>query len=272
MTKGRTSDMEQIVPELKIGIQLTSLRRPFKQAVLTAAEMGVSAIEIDVREHLRVRDMTDTALRQVKKLLDDAELRVCALSFRTRRGYNDIERLQERVEATKRAMDLGYKLGASYIVNQVGQIPPEGEGSEWDTLVDVLTELGKYSQRSGAFLAAETGGEDAEVLGKLLSALPEGTMGVTLNPGNLIVQGFSASEAVSELGKHIMYVRAKDAVRDLAQGRGLEVPLGRGSVDFPELIGRLEEHGYRGHYTVLRENSSDPTSEIAASVEFLKNL
>jgi sugar phosphate isomerase/epimerase len=260
------------VPEIKIGIQLASLRQPFRKAVATAAQLGASAVEIDAREQLNVREMTDTALRQVRKLLDDNGLKVCALSFRTRSGYNVVDRLPERIEATKRTMDLAYRLGASHVVNQIGLIPETCEGPEWDMLIDVLSQLGKYSQRAGAFLAAETGSESSEVLAKLLAALPEGSIGVTLNPGNLIVNSFSASEALTHLGQNIMYVRAKDGVRDLAQGRGLEVPLGRGSVDFPEIIGRLEEFGYRGFFTVLRENSTDPVNEIAMSVEYLKNI
>jgi len=260
------------VPELKIGIQLTSLRQQFRRAILTARELGASAVEIDAREHLNVRDASETALRQVRKMLDDANLKVCALSFRTRGGYNVVERLQERIEATKRAMDLAYKLGASNVVNQVGRIPETCEGEDWDTLIDVLTELGKYAQRAGAFLAAETGSESADLLAKLIEALPEGSIGVTLNPGNLIVNSFSASDAVTQLGQHIMYVRAKDAVRDLAQGRGLEVPLGRGSADFPDIIGRLEEHGYRGYFSVTRENAADPVDEVASAVAHLKNI
>lgn len=258
--------------EIKIGVQLTSLRQPFRRAVDSAKRLGVSAVEIDVREHLSLREMSDTALRQVRKILDDAHLKVCAVSFRTRNGYNVQERLQERIEATKLALDLAYKLGANCLVNQVGLIPESGEGDEWDTLIDVLSELGKYSQRAGAFLAAETGSEDSEVLAKLIDALPEGSLGVTLNPGNLIVNTFSASEAINHLGRNVMYVRAKDAVRDLAQGRGLEVPLGRGSADFPSIIGRLEEHGYRGYFAATRENATDPASELAMAVEFLKNI
>ncbi len=77
---------------------------------------------------------------------------------------------------------------------------------------------------------------------------------------------------MNDLGQHIMYVRAKDGVRDLAQGRGLEVPLGRGSADFPELIGLLEEFGYRGYFTVARENATDPINEISMAVEYLSNI
>ena len=260
------------MPELKIGIQLSSLGQPFRGAIETASRLGVAAVEIDARKHFNVREMSETAIRQLRKMLDDANLKVCALSFQTRRGYNVADRIHERMEATKATMDLAYKLGASIVVNQIGRVPEEQEGQGWDMFVDVLGELGKHAQRSGAFLAAETGSESSGSLANLISALPEGSIGVTLNPGNLIVNGFSARDAVEALGEHIMYVHAQDGVRDRAHGRGLEVPLGRGSADFPELIGLLEEHEYRGYFTVGRDRASDPINEVSTAVEYLKNI
>ena len=196
------------MPELKIGIQLAALRRPFRQALGAAAEMNVDAVEIDARQHLNIHEMTDTAIRQLKKWLEDANLRVCALAFQTRRGYHDQDRLQERIDATRKTMDLAWKLGARILVNQIGRIPEE-EDEDWSTLIDVMSEIGRHAQRSGVFLAAETGSEPAESMAKLIAALPEGSLGVTLNPGNLIVNSFSASDAVASLGQHIMYVPRK---------------------------------------------------------------
>ena len=60
-------------------------------------------------------------------------------------------------------------------------------------------------------------------------------------------------EAVEALGPRILHVHARDGVRDLARGRGLEVPLGRGSADFPGLLGALENFSYRGYFTIARE-------------------
>jgi len=260
------------VPQLSIGIQLTSLGLPFQRGLQAAARIGVSAVEIDARVHVKPRECTATALRQLRKLLDDLNLKVCAVRFRTRSGYNVTDRLQERVEATKAAMNLAYKLGAKVVVNQIGRVPEERSGEDWDLLVDVLSELGKHAQRCGAFLAAETGSESGADLAALLDAIPEGSLGVTLNPGNLIVNNFSARDSIQSLGTHIRYVHAKDGVRDLAQGRGVEVPLGQGSVDFPGLIGMLEEHAYRGYFTVERENAADPVSEVSAAVEYLRSF
>lgn len=260
------------VPELKVGIQLSCLGRSLRRSIEIASRMGADAIELDARKHVSIREMSDTAIRQLRKMLDDANLKVCALGFQTRSGYNVADRLHERLEATKAAMDLAYRLGASVVVNQIGRVPEEQEGPAWDTFVDVLAELGKHAQRCGAFLAAETGSESGEALAGLIAALPEGSIGVTLNPGNLLINGFSAQNAVKSLREHTMYVRAKDGVRDLALGRGLEVPLGRGSADFPELIGLLEENEYRGYFTVARDKANDPVAEVSMAVEYLRNL
>jgi sugar phosphate isomerase/epimerase len=260
------------VLELKVGIQLASLRLPFKKALHTAAELGADGIEIDARNALKPKELSQTGLRQLRKTLDDRNLRVCAIEFPTRRGYNVLEDLDQRVEATKEAMQFAYDLGASIVVNHVGQIPTDSDSIEWDLLVQVLTDLGRFGQKIGATLAADTGAEEPETLYKLIKALPPGSIGVNFDPGNLIVNDFSASDAVKLLGEHIMHVDARDAVRDLAQGRGLETPLGRGSVDFAEILAVLEEHTYRGFFTIKRQHASDPILEVGQAVQYLRSM
>lgn len=258
--------------ELKIGIQLASLNLPFKKALHTAAELGAQGVEIDVRGEVNPRDLTQTALRQLRKMLDDWNLRVCAVTFRTRHGYNEPRELDRRVAATKEAMKLAYDLGAPVVVNHIGRVPHEPQGPQWDLLIQVLSDIGNYSQHVGAWLAAETGSEDGADLAGLIAALPAGSLGITFDPGNLVVHGHSVRAALDALGAHVMHVHAKDGVRDVAQGRGVEVPLGRGSVDFAELIGSLEEHAFRGYYTIERENSPNPVFEIGQAVKYLRSL
>ncbi len=73
------------------------------------------------------------------------------------------------------------------------------------------------------------------------------------------------------LGPHILHVHATDAVRDLGRGRNVEVPLGRGSVDWPALLGTLEQRGYRGYFTIQRD-SANPEMEIGQAVQYLRSL
>jgi sugar phosphate isomerase/epimerase len=260
------------VLELKVGIQLASLQLPFKKALHIAAELGANGIEIDARNDLKPQDLSRTGLRQLRKTLDDRNLRVCAIGFQTRRGYDVLEELDRRVEATKQAMQFAYDLGASVVINQVGKIPTEPNDPTWDLLVQVLTDLGRFGQRVGATLAVETGAEDADTLLRLIDALPAGSIGINLDPGNLIVNGFSATAATKKLGAHVIHVHAKDGVRDLAQGRGIETQLGRGAADFPEILGILEEHEYRGYFTIERKHASDPVLEVGQAVQYLRNL
>lgn len=258
--------------QIRIGIQLASLGQPFKAALQTARRLGAEAVEIDARGELKPHELSQSAIRAVRKQLDDLELKVCAVSFRTRRGYNVMQDLEPRIEATRQVMQFAFDLGAPVVVNQVGRVPSKSEGPEWDLLVQVLSDLGRHGQKVGALLAAETGSESGPDLARLLAALPERLIGVNFDPGNLIVNGFSASEAVRLLGPSILHVHAKDGVRDLAQGRGVEVPLGRGSVDFPEILAVLEERQYRGYLTIERENAAHPELEIGQAVQYLRNL
>jgi sugar phosphate isomerase/epimerase len=255
-----------------IAIQLRSLRLPLKRGLQAAAGLGASAIEIDAREELKPSELSQTGRRQLRKMLEELNLRVSAIGFHTRRGYNVAEALERRVAATKEAMRLAAELGSSTVVNQVGHVPKESDSAEWRTMIEALTDIGAFGNRVGAVLAAETGGESGDDLARLLAALPEGALGVTLNPGNLVAGGFDPLAALAALGRNVCYVHAKDGVRDQSRGRGDEVPLGRGSVDFPALLGALEDFGYRGYLCIEREQAQDPLYEIGQAVKFLKSL
>lgn len=260
------------MPKLRVAVQLASLGLPFKKALHTAAEMGADAVEIDGRGEVGPRHLSRTGLREVRKMLDDLNLRVCALTYRTRRGYHVADDLDRRIEGTKQALRFAYELGAAVVVNQIGDVPIQPEGAAWTLLVQSLTEIGRYGQQAGAMLAAVTGAEAGTDLARLIHALPPATLGVAFDPGNLIINGFSASDGLNELAPHVVHVHVRDAVRDLTRGRGLEMPVGRGSVDFPQLIGALEQQGFRGYWTIVRSESNDVREEIRMALHYLRSL
>jgi sugar phosphate isomerase/epimerase len=258
--------------QIKVGVQLASLKLPLAQALLLARELGAEAVEIDARHELKPEDLSHTGVRQVRKMLDDLNLRVSCISYRTRRGYHVLDDLDARIDATKRAVRLAYDLGTNVVVNHIGRVPAEGDATATSTMVQALADIGSYSQRVGAMLAAETGTESGADLARLIDRLPPGSIGVDLNPAQLVIGGHSPAEAVRALGPHILHVHASDATRDLSLGRGIEVQLGRGSAEFPELLAVLEEHQYRGYITIERREATSPRQEIAQAIEFLRNL
>ena len=117
------------MPALKIGIQIASLGLPLKRAIPLVAEWGVQAIELDARRGFTPEEASQTVLRQLRKLLSDHRLRVSAVAYPTRRGYDTADDLERRVEGTKQAMKLAAAPGWPVVVNRVGEIPekPESE-------------------------------------------------------------------------------------------------------------------------------------------------
>ena len=138
------------------------------------------------------------------------------------------------------------------------------------SLQSVLDDLGRYGTRVGAFLAAETGAEPGEKLAKLIDGSEDSFIAVALNPGQLIINRHDVREAIAALKNRIQVVCAVDGVIDLAAGRGVSVPLGQGTADFPELIGMLEDIQYRGRFIVGRADSR--VDELADGISYLKQL
>src|SRR5437868_436665 len=162
--------------QIKLGIELATLRLPLKKGLLIARELRAEAVEIDLRNELRPDDLSRTGVRHLRKMLDDLNLRVSAVAFRTRRGYAIPDDLEARIEATKRAMTSAYELGTNVVINHIGRVPPEADTTATSLMVYALSELGRHGQKVGAFLAAETGTESGDELAALLARLPPGSI------------------------------------------------------------------------------------------------
>ena len=256
--------------ELNLALQLRTLRMPMRKALEEAARIGVSAVELDARNEIHPSQLSDTGLRQLRKILDDLNLKVSSLRFETRRGYDQTQDLDRRIEATKDAMKLAYRLGAPVVVNAIGMVPDDENDARWISLREAMDDLGRFGTRVGAFLAAETGSEPGETLAKLLDSAPDAFVAVALNPGRLIINRHDVGAAVQALKDRVQLVCAVDGVLDLAAGRGIAVALGQGTADFPELIGKLEDTQYRGRFVVGSPEASP--QEVIQGVEYLRNL
>ena len=121
-------------------------------------------------------------------------------------------------------------------------------------------------------MAAKTGSEEGKTLDEFLSVLPQGAVGVDFDPGNLVINGFSASDSMTALSGRVLNFRARDAVQDLAAGRGLEVQLGRGSIDLAYLLSALEEKSYGGYITIERQTDQNAVTECGQAIEYLRNV
>ena len=258
--------------KLKKSIFLDTLRQPFKTAIVTAAKLGADAVEINGRTEIKPGELSRTGVRHIRKLLSDQQLSVSAIHFQTNYGYGDLQLLDRRIEGTKAALGMAYELGCSVVVNRIGKIAVDPAAPSRITMVQALSDIGNFSQKAGAWLAARTGADDGETFKELIDALPMNSLGVDFDPAELVINGHSPTEAMQALAKYVMSCRARDAVTDVSLGRGVEVPLGKGAVDWPALLGALEQKSYGGYFTVHQENSADPMVACEESFGFLQEM
>jgi sugar phosphate isomerase/epimerase len=258
--------------QLKKSIRLESLRLPFKSGLIAAHEMGADAIEINGRTELHPQEMTRTAVRHLRKILTDLNLKISAIYFPTRRGLTVADDLDRRLDALKSAMRMAYDLGSNLVITKIGRVPTEAQGEPWSNLTQALTDLGSASQKAGAWLAARTENHTGDALKTLIEALPPNSLSVDFDPADFVIHGHSAEEALKKLGSYTKSFRARDAVTDLSQGRGVEVQLGRGSVDWSSLLGTLEEYHYDGYLTIERDADENVQIQCQQAIEFLTNL
>jgi sugar phosphate isomerase/epimerase len=258
--------------KLKKSIHLDTLRQPFKTAIVTAAKLGATAVEINGRTDVVAGQLSQTGVRHIRKMLSDLNLSVSAVHFQTNYGYGDLKMLDQRVDGTKATLKLAYELGSHVVVNRVGKIPDEPTDEGWTTMVQALADIGNYSQKAGAWLAARTGADDGETLKGLIDSLPIQSLMVDFDPAELVINRHSPTDAMKQLAKYVVSCRARDAVTDFSLGRGVEVTLGQGSVDWPALLGQLEEKAYAGYLTIDREQSQNPVVDCEDAFKYLTSL
>ena len=255
----------------RIAAQTACFAQSIKKALHTAGEIGCNGVQIDARTELIPSDLSETGLRQFRKMLNDLNLQVSSIAFPTRRGYADPNDLQPRIEATLAAMRMASQLDSRVLIGNLGPISDAGSDEPSTTLLEALHLLAREGNRYGVRLVMQSS-TSAELLDEFVSQLPTGTMWLDLNPARLIAQGESPAEFTSIAGRHIAHVYATDAVYDLATSQGVEVELGRGTADFPELLGMLEEHNYREWLTISRLASQQPIEDCRNAVSYLRSL
>jgi len=262
----------------RLAVATAALSPDLRTALKRARDLGVRGLEIDARGGLDPEQLSQTGLRQIRKWLDDEGLVVSAVAFRTRGGYADADRLEGRIAATKRALELAHDLGAQVVLNHIGDVPPAAADSEaesdprWRLLIDVLTDIGNWGHRVGATLCAEAGLAGPDDLVRVIASLPEGALACDIVTGGLLVHRHDPVEAIEKLSGHIGYVHATDAVAGSFAGRGRAAALGTGHVDLAAVFGTLEERGYRGWIGLEPADARGGAAELAEAVQVLKNL
>lgn len=271
----------------KIGVIIDSFRLNLVEGIKKAKEVGASGIQVySTSGAMAPENLTQTRRKEIVDMVASNGLVISALCGDLGSGFTQKETNSPKIEKSKRIMDLAKDLNTNIITTHIGVIPEDSKHPRWDVLQEACETLGEYGDSVGAAFAIETGPETSMVLKKFLDSLSSKGVRVNLDPANLVmVTGDDPVKAVFTLKDYIVHTHAKDGIM-LRKGNpeviyGMveeeiqamesfkEVPLGEGSVNFPEYLKALHSIGYNGFLTIEREVGNDPEKDIRSAVNFL---
>ncbi len=256
---------------LRIAVALHCFGSPIKKSVLEASRAGASGIQIDARDDLPPADLTGTGRKQFLHHLRDLGLSVASLVFPTQRTLYDPEHLDARIDATKTAMQFAWDLGARVLVLRAGRIPGDAASPEFTMFRSALGDLARFGNQVGVVPSLTPAGDLIDALAALLEDVSEGPVGINFDPAAFVFSHQDPGNAFRGLHQYTRHVQARDGVRDM-DGSGQEVPIGRGEVEWDELLAMLDEAAYSGWITIDRTQGDDRGGDAARAVQFLKRL
>jgi sugar phosphate isomerase/epimerase len=247
------------------------LNLPLKESLRAAARFGAAGVQLDARNEIRPGELTDTGRRQLQHALGEVGLSITSLAFPARRSFYDEEQLDARVSAAKLVMEEAWKLQARVVAARIGKIPADKESKTYRLLFEVLSDLARHGNQVGATLAVTPSNDTPAALSELITSVKTGPLGIDFDPAVFVMSGHNPGEALRTLHSLVLHITARDAIRDIDAG-GIETALGRGEVDWVELLPLLDEFNYSGWVTVNRTQGDDRAGDAARAIQYLKNV
>jgi L-ribulose-5-phosphate 3-epimerase len=180
-----------------------------------------------------------------------------------------------RMDALKRASDLAKMCGIPAVHTHCGFIPENPNEPLYSDAVKAIHEVAAHCKANGQTFLMETGQESPVTLLRAITDCGLDNIGVNLDTANLILYGKGDPVAALDvIGKYVHGLHAKDGLYPTdPKNLGKEVAIGKGKVDFPEVVRKLHNLQYTGPITIEREISGARQEEdIRASVAFLQRL
>lgn len=283
-----------------IGVIVDSLRLPLRKGLKIAKEMGADGVQIyAVDGEMAPENLSAASRKELKNYIDTLGLEVSALCGDLG-GHGFQDRLQNpnKIEKSKRILDLAVELGTNIVTTHIGIVPENKDSAIYEGMQMACEELGLYAKSLNAYFAIETGPETSATLKSFLDSLSSNGVSVNFDPANMVmVTGDDPVEGVKLLKDYIVHTHVKDGIqlkpvdpRDVYGALGYkggtdhekiaemvasgeyfrELPLGQGAVNFAKYFEALKDIGYTGYLTIEREVKTNPVEDISEAIKFIQ--
>lgn len=248
-----------------------------REQLREAARLGARGFVIDAAGELAPHRLSATGRKDLRHLLRSLETALVALHLPTRRGFDTLDDLDDRLARASQAFALAHELGAPQVLVRVGPVAAAADDPRRNSLTIAARELSRRADHRGVRLAIEVGGEPAGVLHGFLDEIGEPVLGASIDPAALVAVGQDPSAAVVELGTWVTHAYATDPRGPgRAPGSFAAHPGGpgypRGALDWEAYLGSLEEIDYRGFLTIWPDPVGDQDAQFAAILRTLESF
>ncbi|HOL27649.1 MAG: sugar phosphate isomerase/epimerase family protein [Phycisphaerae bacterium] len=254
------------------GVVLDSFGQPAKEALQAAARLAFREVELPAVEgDVDPANLSRTGRRHLLHYVSGLGLQLSALGGDLGGArFADSASLEWRLEKTRQIIELAAELKVPVVTTHLGRV--DQQAVERGHVAEVVRELADMADRTGTFVAIETGGADPAVLGNLLKQVGAPVLGAAYDPAGLLIEGFEPMAGMEPLADRILNARIRDAVAGTGSRPGRETPVGQGQIDFAEYLAMLDQAGYCGTAFIRRTDAERPLDEVAEAKRRIERL
>ncbi len=203
-------------------------------------ENGLDGLEIRNVDNVNVVDISDAKAKEVRKKLDEAELRVWTIGSPI--GKIDIEKgsFEQHTERFKRSLEIAEILGADNVRLFSFFTPGDNRSDYKDKVIERLGVFAEIAKGTGITLCHENEkgiyGDVPERCLEIHKALPE--IKAIFDPANYVQCGVDTLKAWEMIKPYVKYLHIKDALAD-----GNVVPAGKGVGNLKYILDDFKKNG-----------------------------
>lgn len=252
--------------------------------------------------HVDVVDFSRATADDVQSVLQSAGVCVSGLGYYPNILVADEGESQFYCEHLRRVILAAEMLGVKVVNTFVGRDPSRTVDAQWPRFLEVWRPLVQFAEDRGVRIGIENcpmlytadewpGGKNLAyspaIWRRMFADIPSESLGLNYDPSHLIWQQVDCVRPLDEFANRIVHVHLKDARIDRARLNDvgiLATPLeyhtpklpGRGDVDWPRFLAKLDAIGYRGPACIEVEDrefegSLDArTQALRQSAEFVR--
>jgi L-ribulose-5-phosphate 3-epimerase len=180
-----------------------------------------------------------------------------------------------RVAELKKAADFAAKFKLPSITTHVGFIPEDPNDPKFAGTVEACSQVASHCKKLGIGFWFESGQETPVTLLRTIQKIGLDNLGINFDTANVILYGkANPVDAIDVFGKYVRNTHIKDGFYPTdGMNLGNEAPLGKGKVDFAQVVKKLKKLGYSGPLTIEREISGDQQiKDIKKAIKLLDPL